>query len=124
MRSTQSKASAAAGARRGQAEQETGGAKGGAATATALPVPGLTPRVQEAAWSKQAEQRSRREERRAKKAKRRAAKVDAAMAASADDEWAPDDLANEARMAKRLKQGKITRAEYDAHLLAGIDGAA
>ena len=45
------------------------------------------------------------------------------MAAAAEDEWEPDDLAAEAKMAKRLKQGKITQAEYDAHLLAGIDDA-
>jgi hypothetical protein len=37
-------------------------------------------------------------------------------AAKDDEEWDADDLAKEARLAKQLKQGKITKAEYQKHL--------
>jgi len=66
------------------------------------------------AWSKQKDQKARKEKRRAKKAYDKKVKE---TNAPDEDEWDVDDLASEARMAKKLKQGKITKAAYEQHLM-------
>ena len=45
------------------------------------------------------------------------ARVDTERFPGVDEAWDEDDLATEARLAKKLKQGKISKAEYDKHLL-------
>ena len=68
--------------------------------------------------------RSKQKDRKAKKEKRRAKKdfdqKEKSAALIPEDAWDVDDLANEARMAKKLKQGKITKEEYDKHLMEGM----
>ena len=66
------------------------------------------------AWSKQKDQKARKEKRRAKKAYDKKVKE---TNACDEEEWDVDDLASEARLAKKLKQGKITKAQYDQHLM-------
>ena len=84
-------------------------------------------------WSKQKDQKARKEKRKAGKAFKRTqaaagggssgggAGGEGGGGASDDEEWDLDDLAKEARLAKKLKQGKITKAEYQKHLLEGLD---
>ena len=73
------------------------------------------------AWSKQKEQKSRKEKRRARKAFDRdeKARAEAAAAAAAEDDesWDQDELAADARLVKRLKQGKITKEEFAAAVM-------
>ena len=90
-------------------------------------------------WSKQKEQKARKEKRKAGKAFKREQKLAGNSTrdgggggaggggagdgggGAGDEDWDLDDLAKEARLAKKLKQGKITKAEYQKHLLEGLD---
>jgi ATP-dependent RNA helicase DDX55/SPB4 len=65
------------------------------------------------AWSKKKDQKARKEKRQARKAfaKNKALEAEDADTAGEDD-WDEDDLAAEARAFKKLKQGKMTKAEY------------
>lgn len=66
-----------------------------------------------AAWSKQTEQKDRREKRKSKKEYVRSLKE---AKVPKVEEWDEEDLAFEARLAKKLRQGKITKQQYKAEL--------
>ena len=85
-----------------------------AAAAVESEAPAKRRREPSVAWSKQKDQKARKEKRRAKKAYDKKVKD---TNACDEEEWDVDDLASEARLAKKLKQGKITKAQYDQHLM-------
>ncbi|EDQ86592.1 uncharacterized protein MONBRDRAFT_35262 [Monosiga brevicollis MX1] len=67
------------------------------------------------AWSKQKQAKERKDKRRAKAEAKERAEIHALLKENnvGDDGHDVDDLAQEARLMRRLKQGKITQAEYD-----------
>eukprot|EP00039_Didymoeca_costata_P024267 m.9814 g.9814 ORF g.9814 m.9814 type:complete len:613 (+) comp4139_c0_seq1:181-2019(+) len=74
-------------------------------------------------WSKKKEQKEKKINKKMKKTMAAKAKEEKrkSLQESVDDNWDFDELAREERLAKKMKKGKVSKEEYQAHLLAGLD---